>query len=53
MIYYLRNIVSLKADNEWEAAEHLALWLASNRDGNVKPDLIVITMQKYKLNRLK
>jgi RecB family exonuclease len=34
------SLILLKADNEWEAADHLALWLSSNKD--VNDDLTII-----------
>ena len=34
------SLILLRADNEWEAAEHLALWLASNRDENDQVTII-------------
>jgi len=34
------SLILLKTDNEWEAAEHLALWLASNPDANSQVTII-------------
>ncbi|MDD3023909.1 MAG: PD-(D/E)XK nuclease family protein, partial [Syntrophomonadaceae bacterium] len=34
------SLILLKADNEWEAAEHLALWLASDPDANNEVTII-------------
>ena len=34
------SLVLLKADNEWEAAEHLALWLASDLEANDQVTII-------------
>ena len=34
------SLILLRAENEWEAAEHLALWLASNPDANDQVSII-------------